>query len=89
MTNTTAHCGRDGVIRFCLVGCIPVGNLTIATAPRTNLDRVFDGLARHAYDGETRLVPGIPEATDGDAAISALIAFCQQVTKALRKEAAQ
>lgn len=36
---------------------------------------VLEGFARLARDGETWLVPGVPEADDDDAACDALIAF--------------
>lgn len=46
-------------------------------------NRVIEANARHAYDGKTLLVPGIPEASTDDLALDALIAFCQRVNKNL------
>lgn len=37
--------------------------------------RVADAVCRHAYDGRTLLVPGLPEAADQPAALDALLAF--------------
>lgn len=41
--------------------------------------------ARHAYDGETLLVPGVPEADDAEAALDALIAWEQRVLPCLAR----
>ncbi len=86
MNDTTAYCGRDGVIRFCQVGENPQGTLPIATAPLADLNHVFAALARHAYGNETYLVPGVPEAADGDAAVDALCVFYLRVKEALERE---
>lgn len=48
-------------------------------------NRVLDTLARHAYDGTTLLVPGVPEADNDDAALDALIAWCRRVRPSLER----
>ncbi len=45
---------------------------------RTFVERV----ARHAYDGVTFLVPGVPEAPNQSAASNAVIRFCAQINSA-------
>ncbi|MEH3093390.1 MAG: hypothetical protein PGN20_15445 [Agrobacterium cavarae] len=41
---------------------VPKGALQIVTGHGRRLNRVLSACARHAYDGETLLVPGVPEA---------------------------
>lgn len=48
-------------------------------------NRVLETQARHAYDGKTILVPGLPEADDDDQALDALIAWCRRVEPALAR----
>ena len=45
--------------------------------------RVIEVRARHAYDGKTLLVPGVPEADDDEAALTALIRFARFVEPGL------
>jgi hypothetical protein len=40
---------------------------------------VIDAIARHAYRGDQRLVPGVPEAEDDEKALDALIAWHEQL----------
>jgi hypothetical protein len=48
-------------------------------------NRVLETCARHAYDGKTLLVPGVPEAQSDDAALDALIGWCRRVQPALAR----
>lgn len=68
-----AYCYASGLIEF--GARLPDGALPIARGRDKPLREFINGVARHAYDGETLLVPGIPEATDQDAALDALFAF--------------
>ncbi len=79
-----AYCYRSGEI---LIGNeVPAGVLTIAQDSETNLIAAVSVCGRHAYDGVTFLVPGIPEAeTDADA-LQAYVAFKGRMKKYLQKE---
>lgn len=62
----------------------PKGEVTILKADdETLLRRIIEPVARHAYDGTTLLVPGVPEADDQSAAMDALIAWRDWVYKRL------
>lgn len=62
---------------------MPDGALLIASAPAKKLRGVISVTARHAYDGKTRLVPGVPEAASGNEAVDALLAYNRSVKKRL------
>ena len=68
-----AFCYASGQIGFGVE--IPFGALPIAKGPDRALRDWLDGVSRHAYDGETLLVPGIPEAPDQSVALDALKRF--------------
>lgn len=68
-----AYCFASGEIGFSR--SIPDGALPIARGPAKLLRQKVCAVARHAYDGETLLVPGIPEAPDQLAAVDALVRF--------------
>ena len=67
---------------------LPSGALPVANGAESTIRPVISGLARHAYDGETLLIPGVPEAADEMAALDALLAFRARVEVALRRVAA-
>jgi len=70
-----ASCDRRGVIEFGTGKC-PDGLLEIARSRSAlRLKTTICAIARHAYDGTTLLVPGVPEAPNDDAACDAVIAF--------------
>lgn len=78
-------CARDGSARVARreeARC-----LTLARGKRRNLEKLLLGQARHAYDGTTLLVPGIPEADCEEAALQAAIAFGGRLTRALARQA--
>lgn len=80
-----AFTNRAGVIGF--GQRLPANTLHVADDPdQQQLRDVVEGLARHAYDGETLLVPGIPEATCDADALDALLAFRRRVIRALAEE---
>lgn len=64
-----AYCWRGGQIE---IGArIPDGALPPIRGRRRDVERTICARSRHAYDGKTLLVPGVPEAIDDDAALSA------------------
>lgn len=73
-----AYCYRGGVIEFAddLDG-VPSGTIVFAQSddPAALRDHV-SATARHAYDGQTFLVPGLPESV-GDNAADPVEIFCQ------------
>lgn len=82
MAHTHASCRADGVI---LIGpSIPPGALPIVDGCDADVHRVIAGTARLAYDGETWLVPGIPE-SEGDDRLDALIAYRARAHRALQR----
>lgn len=68
-----AYCWRGGVIEF--GPRIPDGALPVDRGTEHSVRRRVEPLARHAYDGKTLLVPGIPEAGDDDTALAAYERF--------------
>lgn len=57
----------------------PAGAIAIGYGPRRQLSNAILAIARHAYDGKTLLVPGIPEAATDDDALTALQRFQERV----------
>lgn len=74
-----AYCWADGVIEF--GRNVPEGALLMAEGPAKTLRELISATARHAYDGETLLVPGIPEAKDQSEAGDALGAHLEWISK--------
>lgn len=75
----TAYCDRSGTIGFCS-GSAPAGSLPIAHHENPALLRsAVAAVARHGYESNTLLVPGIPEAQNDSAAIDALDGFMRLV----------
>lgn len=81
-----AYCWASGLIEF--GRSIPDGALPIARGPAKALREFINDRARHGYRSEVvngrrtkvpgtehLLVPGVPEAKDGNAAVDALTAF--------------
>lgn len=69
-----AHCFRSGEIEISRKAKIE-GAIQIAEAPADVLRRKVSARSRHAYDGKTLLVPGIPEAETDDEAYDAMMRF--------------
>ena len=87
MATLYALADRHGVITFStkrIDGLLEVGR---CRAPGRRLRREVEVTARHAYDGTTLLVPGIPEAVDADAALDALIAYRDWIAPRLEPRA--
>jgi hypothetical protein len=66
-----AVCDRRGVIEF--ADTVEDGMLLVARGYPRQLRDLIDATSRHAYDGKTLLVPGVPEAANDDAALDALL----------------
>src|SRR5262245_35053731 len=58
---------------------LPDGALFLAAGPHARIVGVVRGMARRAYDGETLLVPGVPEAPDATQAYRAFIHFFERL----------
>jgi hypothetical protein len=85
----TAYCERSGTIGFCRATC-PDGTLPIASHAHDALLRgAIAAVARHSYDTNTLLVPGLPEAGSSEAALDALIAFSALVRERLAADLGQ
>lgn len=77
-----AYSDRCGTIEF--GPFVPDGQLSIASSlDGKRLRETIEAICRHAYDGKTLLVPGIPEADDDDQALDALLAFGQRARERL------
>lgn len=69
-----AWCWANGVIEF--GRHVPVSAIESASGPKRPLREYISVMARHAYDGETLLVPGVPEAEDQEHGVDALRKWC-------------
>lgn len=78
-------CYRSGETE--VVNTVPEGTIVLATGKRHRLEEVLSAVARHAYDGETLLVPGLPEAADSNQALAAATAFQQMLNRRLARRA--
>lgn len=76
-SHTRAFAFRSGVIDFGDV--VPDGAIVIAKGYPRRLRLIVEKNARLAYDGVTLLVPGVPEESNDDLALDALIAFSERV----------
>jgi hypothetical protein len=68
-----AVCWRSGQIE--IFATVPDGTIPIARGRRRDLEKEMLGAARHAYDGKTLLLPGLPEADDDFQGLDAVKAF--------------
>ncbi len=68
---------------------MPKGALPIAKGLAEPLRKEIEATARHAYDGKTLLVPGVPESGGGDAAVDALLAYSREIKKRMDFHARQ
>lgn len=74
-------CWRSGETK--VVRSVPEGAIVLATGKRDRLETILSAVARHAHDGETLLVPGLPEAADSDQAIAAATSFKRMIDRRL------
>lgn len=77
MAHLHAYCFASGEIDF--GPSIPDGALPIVDGPDADVHRAIQGSARLSYDGETWLVPGVPEADNQTVAVDALIVYRDRV----------
>ena len=70
MTFLIAYCDRQGIIDF--GETLPEGRMPIHYGDAEELKEKVQVRSRHAYDGKTLLVPGIPEADSEEEALDAL-----------------
>jgi hypothetical protein len=68
-----AYCWRGGQIE--IGRRRPSGAMPLARGDARILRRVLSACARHAYDGTTLLVPGVPEAANDTDALEAVKRF--------------
>lgn len=66
-----------------MVSRVPDGSISLIRGPAARLRRIVEAIARHAYDGKTLLVPGLPEAEDDGDALTAVWDFQAQIEKRL------
>ncbi len=78
-----AYCYASGQIRF--GERAPRGAIMFARGPSKRLREFVEGRARHAYDGKTLLVPGVPEAPNQTAGCAALRRWCDWLKKTAPK----
>jgi len=68
---------------------VPEGALPIANGVERELREAIAGTARLSRSGDdVFIVPGVPEAPNGDAAVDALLAYCDVVKSSLKWRAA-
>lgn len=79
-----AHCYRSGEIELSRKSDLD-GRICIAKGLKADLEEKLAVRARLAYDGETWLVPGIPEADGDSQAEAALDAFIERMSRPLPK----
>ncbi|KAF0810415.1 hypothetical protein A167_00695 [Alcanivorax sp. S71-1-4] len=70
-----AYCWRSGRIE--IGDRVPEGANHIASGQEDMVRQQIQGTARLAYDNKTFLVPGVPEASTEDEAITALCRYVQ------------
>ncbi len=80
-----AYAWASGLIGFgpkCPKRALPIANHD----DEAKLRDTIHGTARKARQSNSWLVPGVPEAADGNAAVNALVSYSQQVMEALKRE---
>ena len=75
---TIAFCNRSGVIGFTSAS-LPFGALPIGSGDDAEIRALVSARCRLAYDNSALLVPGVPEAEDDDAALTALLEFAADI----------
>jgi hypothetical protein len=82
-----AFAWRSGQIKVAEI--VPEGAIEIASGPDDILRTAILRTCRVAYDSETCLVPGVPEAVDGHAAVDALLDYQKRLEKTLSRMLAE
>ena len=83
MAKFRAYCWRSGLIEF--GRRIPEGALPVDHGVEACVRARVEARARHAHDGRTLLVPGIPEAKDDDEALAAATRFRNTLERQRRR----
>jgi hypothetical protein len=79
-----AYCYASGQIE--IGRRVPKGALSLRLrGPRKKLEDFLAGCARLAYDNDTWLVPGVPEAPNQKVALDALFRFCERTEKSAKQ----
>ncbi len=76
-------CWRSGLVFVCRR--VPSGAIQLVSGHGRRLNRVLSVCARHAYDGKTLLVPGVPEAETDLQAVEAVRQFKQILLERLAR----
>jgi hypothetical protein len=77
---TLAYAYRSGQIGFIDgPGSMPDGALFLGSGPQQIIRDLISGISRHAYDGVTLLVPGVPESESDEAAYTAFMRFFERI----------
>lgn len=63
-----------------------IGAIVVAHGPGKVLRHRIEAVARHAYDGETLLVPGIPEAVNQADGVEALLRFQKWIRPSFERD---
>lgn len=74
---------RNGQIKF--GNSVAPGAIQLCSGNAKIVHEVVTGIARHGYGRGVLLVPGVPEATTPNAAVSALTAFAIACTQRIEK----
>ncbi len=74
---------RNGQIKF--GNSVAPGAIQLCSGNAKIVHEVVTGIARHGYGRDVLLVPGVPEATTPNAAVSALTAFAIACTQRIEK----
>ena len=80
---TFSYCYRTGIIGF--GRHVPEGAFSLLHGDDETVRDIVSIHARHAHDGHTLLVPGVPEADTDDDARDAAIAFYRRLLMALER----
>ncbi|WP_439596486.1 hypothetical protein [Falsiroseomonas sp.] len=80
-----AACWQSGEIDVVAAKEVPQGTIVLAKGEQAHLEAAIQGSARLSYDGKTWLVPGVPEADDGDAALNAALLYRNRLGNSLRR----
>lgn len=86
MSIVIAFAWRNGRIEFAQQ--TPEGALPLARGEDHKVRAVIGAEARHAYDGETLLVPGVHEEAPDATALDALFAFQDRVRECMARRSA-
>lgn len=82
-----AYCYRSGQIGLASKNA-PAGTIILVRGPRKRVEYAVSAAARLAYDNQTMLVPGIPEAENDEDAYQSMVRFSDRLIAAVRSKTA-